>query len=532
MRKYLVIFIFVFSLLPGVICTANIFTGPGTDWFNNANWDPATPGAIQDAEMSVDGTSCIVVAPDNITCRGLYVGAIGGINQMFMEGGDITCTWLNVGRGADPNNSKGEGTFVMTGGTINTTNFKIPEQFNSNGNYMTRGIAQVHGGTIDVSTANFGVGDRIHGLFAEGFGTLELKPGAQIIIASNTITDPIEDDLYSGYITAVPTDPNAVQVSAAVIVDVDDVAETTTLSALDTTDNQAYDPVPGSWATEEYTVSSQTTELDWSTATGGTVFDEFLFFSEDKSLVVNKSLSVRSSDLVNAPRPHSVGSLELGETYYWQIETNVNFTKYDGQIWSLRIPRHIRVDNFDGYTGVWTDSGSATSAVEDNAGLLLSPAGNNLKITVGAGQTGSVSSAPLGNDWTVKAVKGLYVDVYGNDLNDPGVTLTATLNGTASVVFSESLDTVFDESLNQIFTWKIPVEDFGIDMSNITQIAFSVDNSSGAGDAVVHVANIRLVPLDCVNQPASDVNGDCVADLSDLGAIATDWLTDGLGLPD
>lgn len=526
MRKYLFVLISVFSLLPGIVCQAAVFTGPGTAWFNNANWDPATPGSNQDAEMSVDGTMCTIVTGNNITCRGLYVGLDGGVNDLIMQDGTVNCTWLNIGRGSDPNNSKGEGTFTMTGGTIETTNLKIPEQFNSDGEYMTRGIAQVHGGVINISTGSFHVGDRIHGLFPEGYGTLEMKPGAEITIASDMITDDIEEDIYNGYITATTDTPGA---SAMIIVDVDEVAETTTLRAEDTTSKQASNPVPGSWVTEEYTISSQTTNLNWTTTTAAGLLGEFLYFSDDLSLVVNKDSSVKTS---SPAHPYPAGSLELGKTYYWQIESNVFLVLHSGQIWSLRVPNSIRVDNFDDFTVTWTDSGSATSAVQDNAGLKYSPYGNNLAIAVPAGQIGNVSSLPAGNDWTVKNVGGLYIDVYGNNLNDPGVELTVTLNDTASVVFTESLDTIYDESINQIFTWKIPVEDFGIDMSSITKIAFSVDNTSGAGDAVVHIANIRLVAKECVAPPAADVSGDCVVGLNDLGLVVNDWLTDGLGLPE
>jgi hypothetical protein len=158
-----------------------------------------------------------------------------------------------------------------------------------------------------------------------------------------------------------------------------------------------------------------------------------------------------------------------------------------------------------------------------------------LKITVGTGQSGSVYSTPAGSDWTVKNVKGLYVDVYGNESNDSNVTLTLTLNDTADVTYTGSLqdEFVYDEEAaeNIRVTWKIPVEDFGISMDNITKIALVVDNTLGAVDAVVHVADIRLVAEECLNPPEADVSGDCIVDLDDVKMVAIDWMTNGLGLP-
>ena len=554
MKKYWVMLILVFSLLPGALCIASTYTdlSPANHlWENSGNWESNNKPALNDdAEMTEDGTICEVVASDDIECRGVFIGCYGADNRMYMTGGELTCQWLNVGRGSDPNGTKGKGTFIMTGGTINALGeFKIPNQFGSAGNSFTIADANMVGGTINISTENFVIGDRIHGADGGGYGELDMKadrpgkPPVEIRIDDGRVIDPDDPDgpglpglaetgilegLFNGYITATTYTDNA---SAMVVVDANEAR--TILRVEETTAQQAYDPMPGSWFTDEYTISSQTTNLDWTSVPG--LLYEFLYFSDDESLVASKDSSVETN-VTSASRPYSVGSLEAGKTYYWQIVTQIIMSKYDGQIWRLRVPNSVQVDDFDdsidGYSVTWTDGGSAVSSKEDNAGLRYSPYGKNLMIAVGTGLSGSVYSTPAGSDWTVKNVKGLYVDVYGNELNDPNVTLTLTLNDTADVTYTGSLQDVYDTVTEARFTWKIPVEDFGISMDNITKIAFTVDNTLGAVDAVVHVADIRLVAEECLNQPEADISGDCIVDLDDVKMVAIDWLTSGLGLPE
>ncbi|MBI9017070.1 MAG: hypothetical protein JEZ07_07415 [Phycisphaerae bacterium] len=533
MNKSLIVIILSLGLLSGSLCQGNIFTDNGNDhlWRTSFNWDPGLPGANADADMSVEGTICEVNSAYDITCRGVYVGAYGATNEMFISGGNHNFTWLNVGRG---NIANSNGTFTMTGGTIETGDFIVPRQFDSGGEYMVVGKALLHGGTITV-LQNFGVEDRIHGKDGGGNGTIEMKPGAKIRVADTVPAGAeygnahlaIVEDLLAGYI--VSTDPNEGETFSNMIAlstETVDEQDYTVIQAVGTTSKQAYNPGPGSWAIEGYTLSSQTTEIKWDSVSNP--YKEYLYFSEDRSKVANKDISVRT-DVTRAVKPYSMGTLESGKTYYWQVQSQIMLTKHDGQIWCLRIPEAVKVDDFDTYTGSWNAEGSAASAIEDNAGLKFSPYGKNLKVTVGPGQTGAVSSVPLGADWTVLDSMGLYVDVYGNELNDASATLTVTLNDTASVTYAGSLQDVHTEA-NEVAVWKIPVEDFGISMDNITKIAFSVDNAAGAGDAVVHVDNIRLVAKECVERPEADVSGDCIVDLTDLEMIAQGWLTDGLGV--
>jgi|GEM_PF-4092992 len=534
MSKYLKIYVVVFGLMASAICEANRYSDAGVDhdWFTQPNWadsEGSPNNDTQDAIFEFDGTICEVSGSSDITCRGIFVGAYGAANTLTISGGNHTCTWLNVGRGADPNSN---GTFTMTAGTIETDQFVIPEQFDSAGDYMVVGTANIYGGTINVTTANFGIGQREYGVYKGGFGTLEMKPGAQIRVSDPGAVayDDTIDALFKGAITAATETAGA---TAMITVTTEEVSEEliTVIQAVDTTVNQANNPSPGSWHTQTYTIGSQETQLDWTTASGTVTF-EYLFFGEDITLVTDKDGSVNLGNVKAAPRPYSVGSLDLGKTYYWQVVKQEFFTPYDGQVWRLHIPNKVLVDDFDTFTTAWSNSGSATSSVEDNVGLKYSPYGNNLKIEVGAGLSGAVSSVPAGSDWSVKGVKGFYVDVYGNALNDASAGLTVTLNNTATVVYPGSLQDPYDTVNNTINTWKIHVDDFGIGMNNITKIEFSVDNSGGASDAVVHVADIRLVAEVCTAPPEADVTGDCVVDNDDLKAISADWLTDGLGVPE
>ena len=328
--------------------------------------------------------------------------------------------------------------------------------------------------------------------------------------------------LYNGYITA-STDTSGA--SALLVLDGNNVQ--TTLTEVDTNSAQAHSPVPNSWATVVYKVapSTQTTSLGWTSGTNK--FRENLYFSKDPNRVATRDPNVETASVTS---PKSVGSLDLGSTYYWQIETkNTTLHLIPGQVWSFQIADYLLVDNFDDYTGVWTSSGGASSSVVSNAGLKYSPYGNSLQITVEAGQTGSVSCTPAGSDWTAKNVGALYIDVYGDSNNDANSQLRVKLNGTAAVTYPGSLQA--DSAGGNRVTWKIPLQNFGISMSNITTLAFEVTNPSGVNSCIVNVDEIKLVPLGCVNKPDADFDNDCRVYLDDLEIMANNWLQSGLGFP-
>ena len=87
---------------------ANTYTDAGGDnlWNTAGNWSDGVPvqgASNQWADMTVDGTICIIdsthVGVNAASAGGAYPGCYGGENEMYMTGGELTCSYFNVGRG-------------------------------------------------------------------------------------------------------------------------------------------------------------------------------------------------------------------------------------------------------------------------------------------------------------------------------------------------------------------------------------------------------------------------------------------------
>lgn len=345
------------------------------------------------------------------------------------------------------------------------------------------------------------------------------------IILAGDKTSQVSEYLYNGYITASDLG-GMLSRPVTPVLSYDEALDKTTLAAATTTAEQAYNPSPHNWAEEVYTTTSRSTTLSWDAGTGAVTHD--LYLSTDPLLVAASDPTVKMAGVTS---PYAAGGLELGQTYYWQItEADGMSQTHTGQMWSFQVQEYLLVDDFEDYSdtsnlhGTWTDSGSVASSLA-NLGMKNTPYGNRLVVSLGAGQAGQVSCVPAGSDWTAKNVKGLYVNVYGSNANDANAKLSVTLNDMATITYAGSL---LDENWT---TWKIPLADFGLDLSSVTKLAFVFDNANGVMALAGYIDDIRLVPEECIAPPAADLNGDCKVDFSDLSVLIDDWMASGLTVP-
>jgi len=144
--------------------------------------------------------------------------------------------------------------------------------------------------------------------------------------------------------------------------------------------------------------------------------------------------------------------------------------------------------------------------------------------------TADTSHLPIGGpNWTEHGTKALTLWFYGDPDNDADTTeqMYVKLNG-------EKID--YDGDMNDIrqaswHEWNIDLAQFGIDLSNVTEIAIGFGNETNTttpgGSGIVHFDDIRLCWPECRPELlalAGDFDGDCLVGYADLAVLASDWL--------
>jgi hypothetical protein len=151
------------------------------------------------------------------------------------------------------------------------------------------------------------------------------------------------------------------------------------------------------------------------------------------------------------------------------------------------------------------------------------------------------SAQPLPSGSRTKAgVKALTLWFYGDSNNDANATeqMYVQLNG-AKVLYDGSMNDISQASWHE---WNIDLSKFGIDLSNVTEIAIGFGdqtNTTPGGSGVVYFDDIRLYQPRCIlSRRTADfaeldyapqgfpVSGDCVIDYRELNMMASDWLVE------
>lgn len=323
-----------------------VWSGRGADnlWSNPANWEGnKVPTAADDALIEVPGA-----APPNgpliqdgidAVCSVLW-NEVAGEPEMRMTGGTLTMSgwgiWWGDGPGCNPTfyqsggvvsltGSPGvhefgwggsAGTWIMTGGTVNTKGVSIPSGPGNSGEI------QLHGGTYNVGTARGGLVMRENSLINITAGTLVLE---------GDVTANIDGFIAEGKITAY---------GGAGQLDIDfDVTSPgfTTVTAIEA--GKAYKPNPADGAIYEDTWAS----LSWSPADGTVSHD--VYFGEDFDQVSTGAADTFRGNqggtfyIVGFPGYPYPDGLVPGTTYYWRIdEIEADGTINGGDVWSFTIP--------------------------------------------------------------------------------------------------------------------------------------------------------------------------------------------------
>lgn len=325
----------------------NTYTDSGSDhlWNNSANWSQGVPDIDrtddgQWANMTVNGTVCIIDATHTgsnaASAGGVYPGCYGGENEMYMTGGELSCSYFNIGRGASDSGS--DGYFKITGGAINAQGFKIPNQFDSTGGNIT-GHVDLHGGTINV-TGWFHMGTRVSGVYEGGIGTMDIAGGTLIIAGDYTST--IQDYIDDGWITAYGG-----VLGGQVNVDYGNLnpGKTTVTAEILVLEMKAHNPSPAQDSNDINT----TVNLLWS-AGAGAVYHNIYFGTDEQAVRDAEDPNVLPGRGSSSSTSY-YASLDPGKTYYWRVdEVNSGHpdSPWTGDVWNFNtIPPLTGDVNYD-----------------------------------------------------------------------------------------------------------------------------------------------------------------------------------------
>ncbi|UCD50419.1 MAG: LamG domain-containing protein, partial [Phycisphaerales bacterium] len=199
---------------------------------------------------------------------------------------------------------------------------------------------------------------------------------------------------------------------------------------------------------------------------------------------------------------YNPGGLDLGTTYYWQID-EVNeaetISTWEGPLWSFATQEFLSVDDFESYNDeenriyeVWADGW--VNGTGSTVGYLEPPFAERTIVHSGRQamplfyeNTGGISvseaelTLPTGQDWTQAGVTTLVVHFYG-DLENDAAQVYVKINGT-KVTGGGSTNLVLWKQ------WNIDLAATGANLQNVTSLIVGVE---GSGSGTIYVDDIQL----------------------------------------
>ena len=289
-----------------------------------------------------------------------------------------------------------------------------------------------------------------------------------------------------------------------------------------------------------------------------------IYLSTDEQAVVDGTAPVNTV----AENRYGPLALDLAQTYYWRVD-EVNEaetpTTWQGDIWSFLTQKFAVVDNFEDYNefepfavyNTWTDG------YEDptNGSIIGYVVGNPQETSVvhsgsqsvplfydnTAGATYSEVTRTIDNpgDWTKSGVKALTLWFYGDPNNPVTEQMYVKVNG-SKVLYDGDAENI---SRRPWQTWYINLVDFGVDLTNVTELSIGLERSGFVGGkGVIYLDDIMLSPYDrqfvtptepstanlLAHWPLDEGSGTTVTDVTGNGHDGTfqgdpEWVAGELG---
>jgi len=233
---------------------------------------------------------------------------------------------------------------------------------------------------------------------------------------------------------------------------------------------------------------------------------------------------------------YDAGELQLNQNYYWKI-VEVNEaetpTTWEGDVWNFTAREFLVVDDFEDYNNfspdrvfqTWIDgvgyssdeffpvdnpgNGSGAALGHDiwtpgsphydgdimetaivHGGAQSAPLYYDNSTANYSEATANVANLPIGQDWTRHGIKTLSLCFYG-DPNNVAQQIYVKLNG-IKVLYDGDATNITRKPWQ---AWNIDLADFGIDLSNVTELTIGLERIGAVGGSgVVYFDDISLYP--------------------------------------
>ncbi len=220
------------------------------------------------------------------------------------------------------------------------------------------------------------------------------------------------------------------------------------------------------------------------------------------------------------------GFLESNKTYYWRVD-EVNTAQpdmpYRSDVWSFTTGNYLVVDDFEAYNDLnegqegcnriyltWSDGyynpsvNGSTIGYPDpdfangehfveteivNGGSQSAPLLYNNTTANYSEVTLSTTSTAIGNNWTQKGINTLSLWFYGDPNNPDTEQLYVKLNN-SKIVYDGDAAALSAGVWTQ---WEIALNEFGIGLSNVTQLVIGMEKTGATGtEGILFLDDIRL----------------------------------------
>ena len=200
---------------------------------------------------------------------------------------------------------------------------------------------------------------------------------------------------------------------------------------------------------------------------------------------------------------HDPGALNLGATYYWQVNAIQEAESWAGDLWSFATQEYLVVDDFESYTDD-IDAGEAIfdtwldgwiNETGSTVGHMTSPFAEQDIVRSGSqsmplfydNTEAAVSEAELelAADWTTNGIRSLTLYFYGTPDNTG--QLYVKINGTK--VPYDGAATDITETM--WLPWNIDLSAVG-NVSNVRSLTIGIEGNGATG--VVYIDDVRLYP--------------------------------------
>ncbi|HUT30717.1 MAG TPA: LamG domain-containing protein [Sedimentisphaerales bacterium] len=280
--------------------------------------------------------------------------------------------------------------------------------------------------------------------------------------------------------------------------------------------------------------------LSWTPGEGAIWHDVYL--GTDFILVrdANTASAVHRATLGGAVNSYDPCGLEPGGTYFWRIDESNGVDTYTGSVWYFTVRDYILVDDMESYdetndiSETWL--GYPYPDTDNYAFVYLEQS------TVHGGQKSMlfyydawfgtyftatrIFASP--RNWNLPGVNHLSLWFHGYSYNMADDRMYVVLKDDAGHAGTVMYDgDANDITKEQWLEWNIPLEDFGdqgADLSQVEELIIGVDSEWWAG--VIYFDDVRLYGTRCIAEyaPTADVTGNCMVDLEDFAVLGSQWL--------